>query len=113
MPFHLGEELAPDLFRSLHISALVHCAYDFHPVKRAEIRRVNVEGSRKLLVAAQAGGVERMAVMSSISAFKGCRSLYGQAKLEIEAAAASFGALVVRSGLVYGDGSPTTRSCAG
>lgn len=113
VPFHLGEELAPDLFRSRHISALVHCAYDFHPVKRAEIRRVNLEGSRKLLVAAQAGGVERMVVMSSISAFEGCRSLYGQAKLEIEAAAASFGALVVRSGLVYGDGSPTAGGMFG
>ena len=113
VPFHLGEEVAPDLFRLRQISALVHCAYDFHPVKRVEIQRVNVEGSRKLLAAAHAGGVERMAVMSTISAFEGCRSLYGRAKLEIEAAAASYGALVVRSGLVYGDGSPTAGGMFG
>jgi nucleoside-diphosphate-sugar epimerase len=113
VPFHLGEEVAPDLFRLRHISALVHCAYDFHPLKRAEIHRVNVEGSRKLLAAAQAGAVERMAVISTISAFEGCRSLYGRAKLEIEAAAATFGALVIRSGLVYGDGSPTAGGMFG
>lgn len=113
VPFHLGEEIAPDVFRARHVDALVHCAYDFHPVKRAEIHRVNVEGSRKLLAAARAGGVERMAVMSTISAFEGCRSLYGRAKLEIEAAAASFGALVVRAGLVYGDGSPTAGGMFG
>ncbi len=113
VPFRLGEELAPDVFRLRQISALVHCAYDFRPVKRDEIHRVNVEGSRKLLAAAQAGGVERMAVISTISAFEGCRSRYGRAKLEIEAAAASFGALVVRSGLVYGDGSPAAGGMFG
>ena len=113
VPFHLGDELAPDVFRVRQVSALVHCAYDFHAVTRAEIHRVNVDGSRKLLTAAQAGGVERMAVMSTISAFEGCRSLYGRAKLAIEAAAASFGALVVRSGLVYGDGAPTAGGMFG
>ena len=107
VPFSLGEELEPDIFRSRTITALVHCAYDFKPVTRAEIRRVNVEGSRKLLAAATAGGVERIAVLSTISAFEGCRSVYGRAKLEIEAAAAAAGALVVRAGLVWADGPPT------
>ena len=106
VPFQLGEDLGPDLFRSRQISALVHCAYDFRPVMRAEIHRINVEGSRKLFKVARAGGVERIAVMSSISAFEGCTSTYGRAKLEIEAAARAVGALVIRSGLVYGDGPP-------
>lgn len=104
--FRLGEEIAQDVFRSRRIDALVHCAYDFRPVTAADIHRVNVEGSRKLLAAAQAGGVQRIVVMSSISAFAGCRSLYGRAKLEIEAEAAAVGALAIRSGLVYGDGPP-------
>jgi nucleoside-diphosphate-sugar epimerase len=104
--FHLGEDVAPDLFRLRNVDALVHCAYDFRPLKQPDIHRVNVEGSRKLLAAARAGNVERIAVISTISAFEGCRSLYGLAKLEIEAAAASVGALVVRAGLVYGDGPP-------
>jgi len=111
--FRLGEDLAPDVFRSSQIAALVHCAYDFRPVKPAEIYRVNVDGTRKLLAAAKAGGVERIAVMSSISAFDGATSTYGRAKLEIEAAAISAGALVVRSGLVYSDGPATAGGMFG
>jgi nucleoside-diphosphate-sugar epimerase len=107
VPFLLGEELDADVFRSRQVTALVHCAYDFKPAGRAEIHRVNVEGSRRLLAAATDGGVERIAVLSTISAFEGCRSLYGRAKLEIEAAAAAAGALVVRAGLVWADGPPT------
>jgi nucleoside-diphosphate-sugar epimerase len=107
VPFFLGEDLSPDVFSSRQISALVHCAYDFHLVKPSEIRRVNVDGSGKLFASAKAGGVERIAVMSSISAFEGVTSMYGRAKLEVEAAAIAVGALVVRAGLVYGDG-PTT-----
>ena len=106
VPFRFGDEVSPDVFRSRNIAALVHCAYDFKPVARAEIERVNVNGSRKLLEAAAAGGVQRIAVMSTISAFEGCRSRYGQAKLEIEAAALAAGALIVRSGLVWADGPP-------
>lgn len=113
VPFRLGEDLAPDVFRSRQIADLVHCAYDFRPVKPAEIYRVNVEGTRKLLAAAKAGGVERIAVMSSISAFDGATSTYGRAKLQIEAAAISAGALVVRSGLVYGDGPATSGGMFG
>lgn len=107
VPFRLGDELEPEVFRSRNINALVHCAYDFKPVTRAKIQRVNVEGSRKLVAAAAAGGVQRIAVTSTTSAFQGCRSHYGQAKLEIEAAAAAAGALVVRSGLVWTDGPPS------
>ena len=103
----LGDEVQPEMFQSRNITALVHCAYDFKPVSRKEIQRVNVDGSRKVLAAAAAGGVERIAVMSSISAFEECRSDYGKAKLEIEAAARAAGALVVRSGLVWADGPPS------
>jgi nucleoside-diphosphate-sugar epimerase len=106
VPFRLGDEIQPEVFRSRNITALVHCAYDFKPVTRAQIQRVNVDGSRKVLASAAAAGVERIAVMSTISAFEGCRSDYGRAKLEIEAAARAAGALVVRAGLVWADGPP-------
>ena len=107
VPFRLGDEIQPEIFRSRNITALVHCAYDFKPVARREIQRVNVDGSRKVLAAATAGGVQRIAVMSTISAFEGCRSDYGRAKLQIEAAALAAGDLVVRAGLVWADGPPS------
>ena len=113
VPFQLGQDLAPDVFRSRQISALVHCAYDFRLVKPSEIHRVNVVGSRKLLVAAKAGGVEQVAVMSTISAFDGATSTYGRAKLQIEEAAKSAGAFVVRAGLVYDDSSATSGGIFG
>jgi nucleoside-diphosphate-sugar epimerase len=82
-------------------------------VKRIDVHRINVNGSIGLLAAARTGGVERIVVMSSISAFTGCRSIYGQTKLAIEAAAAAVGALIVRSGLVYGDGPSTAGGMFG
>jgi nucleoside-diphosphate-sugar epimerase len=98
--FQLGAELAPDALAG--VTALVHCAYDFRPLTWEEIRSVNVDGTRALLRAARAAGVERIVCISSISAYEGCRSLYGKAKLEIEQVALGAGALIVRPGLVYG-----------
>jgi nucleoside-diphosphate-sugar epimerase len=101
--FQLGAEISPSSLAS--VSALVHCAYDFKALRWDEIRAVNIEGSRKLFQAARASGVEKTIFISSISAFDGCRSLYGKAKLEIEKIALDNGALVIRPGLVYGNDS--------
>ena len=101
VPFLLGQEVDPALFKG--VQALVHCAYDFAPLRWSDIRAVNCLGSQKLLEAARRAGVEKTAVISTISAFAGCRSLYGRAKLEIESHAVAAGALVIRPGLVYGD----------
>src|SRR5882757_4980488 len=98
--FRLGEAVAPDRLRE--VQALVHCAYDFGPRGWNEIRAVNVTGSEKVLRAARDAGVGRIIFISSISAFAGCRSMYGKAKLEIEATARSLGAIIIRPGLVYG-----------
>jgi nucleoside-diphosphate-sugar epimerase len=102
MAFQLGAEISPQALAG--VNALVHCAYDFQPLRREEIRAVNVGGARKLLQAAPAAGVGKIVCLSSISAYDGCRSLYGRAKLEIEKIALDNGALVIRPGLVYGSG---------
>ena len=101
VPFQLGQDVAPKQFAGT--TTLVHCAYDFEARKWEEIFGTNVRGSEKLLRAANAGGVRRIIFISSISAFDGCRSMYGRAKLEIERLALSLGATVIRPGLVYGD----------
>ncbi len=99
--FHLGQEVDPNLLQGAQ--ALVHCAYDFGPRNWADIAAVNVAGSQKLLEAARQAGVGAVVFISTISAFAGCRSLYGKAKMEIERIAQSTGALVIRPGLVYSD----------
>jgi nucleoside-diphosphate-sugar epimerase len=100
--FQLGAEISSSVFEN--VGALVHCAYDFKPLSRDEIRAVNVEGSRKLFLAAREAKIQKIVFISSISAYDGCRSLYGQAKLEIEKIALENGGLVIRPGLVYGSG---------
>ena len=99
--FVLGEDVSPDIF--LGATALVHCAYDFKQLSWADIHRVNVAGSEKLLRAARQAKIENIVYISSISAFDDCRSLYGKAKLETEKIAHSVGAFVIRPGLIYGD----------
>lgn len=98
----LADVPRPALFREHRIDALVHCAYDFSPVAWPDIERINVAGSARLIEAARAAGV-RTIVISTISAFPGCRSLYGRAKLAIEEAAAAANATTIRPCLVWGD----------
>ena len=101
MRFQLGDDVSPQLLSG--VTAFVHCAYDFQALRRGEIREVNIDGSRKVLEAARAAGIPKIICISTISAFPGCRSLYGKAKLESEKIALANGALVIRPGLVYGN----------
>lgn len=101
-PFELGGDIPSSVFQQARV--LVHCAYDFRPLRWDEIKRTNVEGSRKILESARKGNVDKIIFISSISAYDGCRSLYGRAKLEIEKIALDNGTLVIRPGLVYGSG---------
>lgn len=99
--FRLGDDISPQLLSGA--GALVHCAYDFKPLRWDEIAEVNIKGSRKMLEAARTAGIPKIIFISTISAFDGCRSLYGRAKREIENIALDCGALVIRPGLVYGN----------
>jgi nucleoside-diphosphate-sugar epimerase len=100
--FQLGAEISPTVLAG--VEALVHSAYDFKPLRWEEINSVNVAGTAKLFQAARAAGVKKIVCISTLSAYDGCRSLYGRAKLEIEKIALAHGALVIRPGLVYGTG---------
>ncbi|MDB6019659.1 MAG: surface polysaccharide biosynthesis protein [Pedosphaera sp.] len=99
--FRLGGDISPEQLAGA--DALVHCAYDFAPRDEKSIQAINVVGSEKLFRAAHEAGVKKRVFISSMSAFAGCQSLYGQAKLEIERVVLPLGALVLRPGLIYGD----------
>lgn len=96
LPDPVDEEALAD------VDVLIHCAYDFHPIVWSDIVRINVEGSTRLFEAAKAAGVQTIIAISSMSAFPGCRSFYGRAKLAIEAGATEHGAVILRPGLVFG-----------
>lgn len=103
VPFSLTRGAPQGFFREERIDALVHCAYDFGLTSWREIFEQNVRGSIRLMETAREEGVAKLVFISSMSAFEGCRSLYGRAKLEVESEAQRIGATVVRPGLVYGD----------
>jgi nucleoside-diphosphate-sugar epimerase len=83
--------------------ALMHAAYDLSLTGPADIWRVNVEGTHRLLEAAKEAAVGRIIVFSSMSAFAGTSQIYGRAKLDIEAMTIECGGCAVRPGLVYSD----------
>jgi len=101
LSFILGESPTPGMFRERNVTALVHCAYDFSLTTRRDIQKVNVDGSLRLIDAALNEGVQKVVFISSISAFEGCRSLYGQAKLAVEKRILELKGHVVRPGLIY------------
>jgi nucleoside-diphosphate-sugar epimerase len=96
--YALGEPLEPFLLDG--VETVVHAAWDLSS-RGAEIRAVNVCGSLALLdgLAARGG---RAVLISSLAAFAGARSRYGQAKLELERAVLQRGGVVLRPGLVFG-----------
>lgn len=101
VPFVLGDSPSDERLRAC--DALIHCAYDLSAIRWSDIERINIQGSERLFQAAIAMGVKKIILISSISAFDGCASLYGSAKLAIERMAQTFNGVIVRPGLVYGD----------
>jgi nucleoside-diphosphate-sugar epimerase len=89
----------PRLLRGVNI--VIHCAYDMSVTKAADIARVNVLGTQRLVAAAASSGV-RFCFISSMSAYAGTRQVYGRAKLASERDVLSRNGQVVRLGLVYG-----------
>jgi nucleoside-diphosphate-sugar epimerase len=98
--YSLGGDWPPGSLEG--VSVLVHCAYDFGPSDWATIYEKNVLGTRRLLDQARQAGIENIVTISSISAFPGCRSLYGKAKLLIEEETLAAGGVALRPGLIYG-----------
>lgn len=107
----------------VHLAARVHVMRESSVDPLAEFRRVNVEGTRRVLAAAIRGGVKRLVFLSSIAAVcqessipvdentPPCPSTpYGTSKLEAEAevlhadAKGSIEGVVLRPPMAYGPG---------
>ena len=102
--YDLATPVSSEVTELLHSAdVLVHAAYDLSLTRPADIWRVNVNGTRRLLDVAADARMRRILVFSSMSAFKGTTQLYGRAKLDIEAITVASGGCVVRPGLVYGE----------
>jgi nucleoside-diphosphate-sugar epimerase len=104
LPYDLAMPVTARVREALRsANALIHAAYDLSLTSPADIWRVNVAGTRRLLEAAREAAVGRIIALSSMSAFAGTSQLYGRAKLEIEAMTVECGGCAIRPGLVYSD----------
>jgi nucleoside-diphosphate-sugar epimerase len=84
------------------VESLIHAAYDFRPSREADLRRLNVDGSRRLFEAARHEGVRRVLFISSIASYEGSRSAYGRVKWTLEQDVAALGGVSLRPGLIFG-----------
>jgi nucleoside-diphosphate-sugar epimerase len=99
VPYSLEDGLATAL--SDDVAAVIHCAYDLRARDRAEIERINLGGTEKLV---QAVGDVPIVLISSMSAYSGTQQIYGRTKLACEDIVAAHGGTSLRLGLVYGGG---------
>lgn len=84
------------------VEVLIHCAYMSRFVSLTEARRVNEDGSARVLAASREAGVKRFVFVSSISAHPQARSYYGKSKLAVEGRLDPTRDLIIRPGLVLG-----------
>jgi nucleoside-diphosphate-sugar epimerase len=101
-PYEIKRPPSGTAFSDLDV--LIHGAWDLTLVSAGDVWGVNVSGSQHLLRNAADAGVRRVIFISSMSAYKGTRQLYGQAKLACERTACGVGGVSTRLGLVYGPG---------
>jgi nucleoside-diphosphate-sugar epimerase len=102
--FDADPESLESALRQRGVTHLIHAAWDMKANSLSAMERGCVGGSSRLFAAATAAGVERTTFISSISAFAGARSAYGRSKLMVEEMIHSRQGVVLRLGLVYGEG---------
>jgi|Deesub1362A_J573_1020465.scaffolds.fasta_scaffold00670_22 nucleoside-diphosphate-sugar epimerase len=95
----LGEPLE-DIFENHEIDAFIHCAHDKHDIDNKK----NAKGTCIWAKQAEKNKVELQIFISSLSADEDAITPYGRMKYEIEKWFISHGHIVLRPGLVIGDG---------
>ena len=101
----MNEDFDPGVFRGVNV--LVHCAHDLRKGKST----ANTEGTKKIARAALGEGVNWQIFISSYSAHEKATSEYGQTKWELEKFFLQLGQMVVKPGLVIGNGGLFLKLC--
>ena len=85
-------------------AAVVHCAYATRETDLARMKRVNEEGTRRLLEASRGAGVPRMVFVSTVAVSPDAPNYYARSKHALEALFDPARDAIVRPGLVIGAG---------
>ena len=94
LPDPIDESLLPGA------AAVVHCAYATRATDLDLARRVNEEGTRRILEAARRAGVPSFVFISTVAAHAGAPSYYARSKHLLEALLEPGRDLVIRPGLI-------------
>jgi nucleoside-diphosphate-sugar epimerase len=84
--------------------AVVHCAYATREPDQARARRINEDGTRRLLDASRQAGVPSFVFVSTVAAYAGAPSYYARSKFELEGLLDLDRDAIVRPGLIIGRG---------
>ncbi|MCF8296500.1 MAG: NAD(P)-dependent oxidoreductase [Saprospiraceae bacterium] len=99
--FELNEEFDESYLAGCDM--LIHCAYmPFYRSNNAN--QINIEGTKNLLDACRRNGVKKFLFLSSLSAREDALSNYGKVKFELEKIFDLSKDLIIRPGLVIGNG---------
>lgn len=93
-----------ELFRGCKVVA--HCAGINREIGKQTYQRVHVEGTRNVVAAAKAAGVEKVVLMSFLRARRNCGSPYHESKWEAEEIVRNSGLdyTIIKAGVIYGLG---------
>jgi nucleoside-diphosphate-sugar epimerase len=99
--FDLNEAIDAAVLQDIDV--LIHAAWVLGGKDASELWHQNVVGSRRLIDAAVAAGVQKIVFVSSMSAYFGTQQTYGLMKLAVERTVLDMGGVVIRPGLIYGE----------
>ena len=86
-------------------SLLIHTSYDFKVKEKKFDKNFNIIGSSKLFKKARDMNVKKIINISTISAFKNSKSIYGRTKFKIEEDSKIYNVINLRPGLFFGSNS--------
>ena len=98
--FRLFDLEDPKLLDLEGVQAVIHAAHDFSASGPAIVER-NLGGGEAVLESAIRAHA-RPVIVSTLSAFDGCRSRYGRVKRQLEERWAAQGGIILRAGVVFG-----------
>lgn len=97
------DNINKEIFKDCNL--LIHTSYDYSINEKDFNKNHNVLGSIRLFEIAKSINVEKIINISTISAFKNSKSLYGRVKFEIEQRSRKFNVINLRPGLFFGKNS--------
>ena len=101
--YDLWEEIMNEYIFS-RADFVIHCAYQIHSGNSKNIDATNVVGAKRLYDVVKKYNVRKVVFLSSLSAHEGALSYYGKHKMFLENIFKQVNHLILKPGLVIGDG---------